>query len=198
MTSQSPITEPRPKPRRGRQRRAVSPRLRKLLDVVFGLFALLAVNSTYLVGVSLLEWARGETYQNWFYLVMFLGHLALGLLIIVPVLVFLVAGGVELGQFVLLNQKTPRAATTVADGGEDEPSFGLREEFLDRYFVKHAMRLPSPGCASRRARSPRAPPRPGSRPRSRPEPFRRGVPDPHQHMILIINMILIISIKSHS
>ena len=93
MTSQSPITEPRPKPRRGRQRRAVSPRLRKLLDVVFGLFALLAVNSTYLVGVSLLEWARGETYQNWFYLVMFLGHLALGLLIIVPVLVF---GGIHM------------------------------------------------------------------------------------------------------
>ena len=88
MTSQSPIPEPLPRLRRGRQLRAVGPRLRKLLDVVFGLFALLAVNSAYLVGVSLLEWVRGETYQNWFYLVMFLGHLALGLLIIVPVLVF--------------------------------------------------------------------------------------------------------------
>ena len=73
---------------RGVQRRVIGSRLRKLLDVVFGLFALLAVNSTYLVGVSVLEWARGETYQNWFYMVMFLGHLALGLLIIVPVLVF--------------------------------------------------------------------------------------------------------------
>ncbi|HEX2253228.1 MAG TPA: multiheme c-type cytochrome, partial [Thermoanaerobaculia bacterium] len=67
---------------------AVGPRLRRVLDVVFGLFALLAVNAAYLLAVRLLEGATGRTYQNWFYLVMFLGHLALGLLFVVPVVVF--------------------------------------------------------------------------------------------------------------
>ncbi len=67
---------------------AVGPRLKKLLAVVFGLFALLAVNATYLAAVSLFEWATGETYQNWFYLLMFVVHLALGLLLVGPVLVF--------------------------------------------------------------------------------------------------------------
>ena len=67
---------------------AVGPRLRKLLNVVFGLFALLAVNSLYLVGVRVLEAVTGRTYQNWFYIGMFLFHLVLGLLIVVPVVVF--------------------------------------------------------------------------------------------------------------
>ncbi|MEM9553723.1 MAG: multiheme c-type cytochrome [Acidobacteriota bacterium] len=88
MSSESSAASPRPTPAKRRYRKAVGPRLAKLLAVVFGLFALLAVNSTYLVGVSLLEWVSGETYQNWFYLNMFLVHLVLGLLIIVPVVVF--------------------------------------------------------------------------------------------------------------
>ena len=67
---------------------AVGPRLAKVLALVFGLFALLAVNSTYLVSVTFLEWVSGKTYQNWFYLNMFLVHLVLGLLIVVPVIVF--------------------------------------------------------------------------------------------------------------
>ena len=67
---------------------AVGPRLSKLLFVVFGLFALLAVNSVYLVAVRVLEGTSGKAYQNWFYLVMFLFHLVLGLLIVVPVVVF--------------------------------------------------------------------------------------------------------------
>ena len=67
---------------------AVGPRLRKLLFVVLGLFALLAVNSTYLGGMTLLEAATGRVYQDWFYLQMFLLHLALGLAIVVPVVVF--------------------------------------------------------------------------------------------------------------
>ena len=37
---------------------------------------------------SLLEWLRGETYQNWFYLAMFLVHLVLGLLLVLPVIFF--------------------------------------------------------------------------------------------------------------
>lgn len=67
---------------------AVGPGLRRLLDVVFALFSLLTVNATYLVGVTLLEWATGQTYQNWFYLVMFLVHLVLGLSLILPLLAF--------------------------------------------------------------------------------------------------------------
>jgi tetratricopeptide (TPR) repeat protein len=75
-------------PRRRRYVPAVGPRLRRLLAVVFGLFALLAVNSAYLVSVRVLEAATGETYQNWFYLLMFLAHLVVGAAIVVPVVVF--------------------------------------------------------------------------------------------------------------
>ncbi len=67
---------------------AVGPGLRRLLSVVFALFALLTVNAAYLVGVTLLEWATGETFQNWFYLVMFLVHLVLGLSLVLPFLAF--------------------------------------------------------------------------------------------------------------
>ncbi|MEL7059861.1 MAG: tetratricopeptide repeat protein [Acidobacteriota bacterium] len=78
----------RPAPPKRRYRKAVGPRLAKLLAVVFALFALLAVNSSYLIGVSILETVTGETYQNWFYLNMFLVHLVLGIAIVVPVIVF--------------------------------------------------------------------------------------------------------------
>ncbi|MCB1041777.1 MAG: hypothetical protein KDC35_02495 [Acidobacteria bacterium] len=63
---------------------AVGPRLKKLLAVVFGLFALLVVNSVYLSSITI----AGTQYQNWFYLLNFALHLALGLLIVVPVIVF--------------------------------------------------------------------------------------------------------------
>ncbi|MCP4663744.1 MAG: hypothetical protein GY856_50820 [bacterium] len=75
-------------PRRRRYVPAVGPRLKKLLFVVFGLFALLAINAVYLAGVSMLEWLTGETYQNWFFMNMFIVHLVLGLVLIVPVIVF--------------------------------------------------------------------------------------------------------------
>ena len=66
---------PPPPPRRYRQ--AVGPRLTKVLAAVFGLFALLSINSVYLAGVTILESATGRTYQNWFYMNMFLVHLFL-------------------------------------------------------------------------------------------------------------------------
>lgn len=66
----------------------VGPRLKKLLMVVFALFSVLAVNSVYMGGVTLLEAITGRTYQNWFYLVMFLAHLALGALFVLPVVIF--------------------------------------------------------------------------------------------------------------
>ncbi len=71
--------------------RAVSPRLRKLLYFIFGLVALLAANSAYLASITALEWSTGRTYQSFFYQYMFLGHLALGLLLVVPFVVFGVA-----------------------------------------------------------------------------------------------------------
>ncbi|MHC5024181.1 MAG: tetratricopeptide repeat protein [Planctomycetota bacterium] len=80
MTGQS---EPGAK-RRVKYVPVVGPRLRKLLAVVFALFAVLAINSVYLVSVTV----AGVAYQNWFYLLMFLLHLLLGLAIVVPVVVF--------------------------------------------------------------------------------------------------------------
>ena len=68
--------------------RAVGPKLRKLLFVVFALLALLGANSGYLASITALEAYTGETYQNYFYFLMFLGHVALGLLFIVPFVVF--------------------------------------------------------------------------------------------------------------
>src|SRR5688500_11168241 len=82
------MNEPVSTPPRRRYVPAVGPRLARLLFVVFGLFALLAVNSVYLVAVRLLEGATEKVYQNWFYLLMFLFHLVFGLLLVVPVIVF--------------------------------------------------------------------------------------------------------------
>jgi len=71
-------------PRRVKYVPVVGPRLRRLLAAIFALFAVLSVNSVYLVSVTV----AGVEYQNWFYLIMFLVHLVLGLIIVVPVIVF--------------------------------------------------------------------------------------------------------------
>ena len=71
--------------------RAVGPRLRLLLSSLLGLTAVLAANSVYLGAITFLEWLKGtpdQTYQNWFYLVMFGTHLALGLFLVLPVILF--------------------------------------------------------------------------------------------------------------
>ena len=75
-------------PARKKYVRAVGPRLRLLLYVVFALFAVLGANSVYLSAITFLEWWRGLTYQNYFYMVMFGVHLVLGLLIVLPVIIF--------------------------------------------------------------------------------------------------------------
>jgi tetratricopeptide (TPR) repeat protein len=67
---------------------AVGPKLRKLLYVVLGLFAVLTFNAVYLGTITFSEWITGKTYQDYFYQYMFLLHLALGLLVIVPVVVY--------------------------------------------------------------------------------------------------------------
>ena len=68
--------------------RAVTPGLRKLLYVVFGLIALLGANSLYLIAITAMEAITKQTFENYFYQFMFLGHLVLGLLLIGPLVVF--------------------------------------------------------------------------------------------------------------
>ncbi|MFP6674469.1 MAG: multiheme c-type cytochrome, partial [Pirellulaceae bacterium] len=68
--------------------RAVGPKLRKLLLVVFLLAALLAANGGYLAAITALNWWTGESYEDQFYAYMFLLHLALGLIFLAPFLVF--------------------------------------------------------------------------------------------------------------
>jgi hypothetical protein len=70
----------------GRQRYvpAVGPRLKRLLAIIFFLFAVITVNSVYLVSVTI----AGVEFQNWFYLIMFLVHLGLGLALVLPVVAF--------------------------------------------------------------------------------------------------------------
>lgn len=67
---------------------AVGPKLKKLLLVVLVLFALLSANALYLSSTTLLEWMTGETYQNYFYQYMFLAHLFLGFVLLLPVIIY--------------------------------------------------------------------------------------------------------------
>lgn len=74
-------------------RRVLGPRLKIFFHMVVALAAVLGANSVYLAAVTCLEWVSrnwgaGLAYQNGFYLVMFLLHIALGLLLILPFLVF--------------------------------------------------------------------------------------------------------------
>lgn len=87
QSSISPASEPVKK----KYVRAIGPRLRILLYFIFALVAILAANSVYLGAITLLEWLKTDpntTYQTWFYLVMFGTHLGLGLLLVLPVVVF--------------------------------------------------------------------------------------------------------------
>ena len=67
---------------------AVGPKLRKLLYLVLGLFAVLTMNAVYLGAITFAEWVSGDTYQDYFYQYMFLLHLALGLLLLVPFVLY--------------------------------------------------------------------------------------------------------------
>lgn len=74
---------PRPKPKR-----VISPRMRIALVLVLGLFSLLFANGIYLAIITWLQYFTSTVYENLFYQFMFLGHLVLGFLLIVPVVVF--------------------------------------------------------------------------------------------------------------
>lgn len=75
-------------PRRKKYVRAVGPRLRILLFAILALVTVLGANSAYLGSITFLEWLRKETYQNYFYQFMFLAHLILGLVLVVPFILF--------------------------------------------------------------------------------------------------------------
>src|SRR5436853_2107388 len=77
-----------PRPPRKKYVRAVGPRLRIFLYVIFALVALLGANSAYLVAIKVLEKSTGYVYQNYFYQMMFLGHLVLGMLLLLPFIIF--------------------------------------------------------------------------------------------------------------
>lgn len=66
----------------------ITPRMRKLFSLLLGMVALLVANAVYLATITFLEWSTGNTYQDYFYQYMFLGHLLLGGLFIVPFLIF--------------------------------------------------------------------------------------------------------------
>jgi uncharacterized membrane protein len=69
---------------------AVGPRLRWLLVAVLATVAVLSANSIYLAAITFVEWATDRPLQNYFYQYMFLGHLALGLAVVVPFLIFVI------------------------------------------------------------------------------------------------------------
>ena len=79
---------PEPAPQRKKYVRAVGPRLRIVLYFIFGLFALLGANSAYLGSITFLSWLKDVSYENYFYEYMFLTHLVLGLVILLPVIFF--------------------------------------------------------------------------------------------------------------
>jgi len=78
----------KPMPGRKKYVPVVGPNLRMLLVGIFALFAILVVNSVYLVSIRILGHATGESYENWFFLNMFIAHLVLGLAIVLPIIVF--------------------------------------------------------------------------------------------------------------
>ena len=79
---------PSDRPVRAKVIPAVGPRLRVLMWFVYALIALLGANSVYLASVTFLSWNSGRTYENWFYMLMFGGHLILGIILLVPFVLF--------------------------------------------------------------------------------------------------------------
>lgn len=68
--------------------KAIGPRLRKVLWVLWALLAVMTANSGYLAGIRVLESMLDTELQTYFFQWMFLGHVVLGLLLILPFLIF--------------------------------------------------------------------------------------------------------------
>ncbi|MBL4659324.1 MAG: hypothetical protein JKY19_03135 [Alcanivoracaceae bacterium] len=67
---------------------AVGPKLKIVLTLVFFLFALLAINSLYLSIITFTEWLTDKSLQDQTYLHMFLIHLVLGLILVIPFIAY--------------------------------------------------------------------------------------------------------------
>src|SRR2546426_12472035 len=67
---------------------AIGPRLKILLAIIFAAVAVLGATGVYLLAITCLEKARGLTYTNQFTLWMFIVHVLLGVLLVVPFLIF--------------------------------------------------------------------------------------------------------------
>ncbi len=92
MSLQSALPQPFD-PVKRRAVRSVGPKLRILFYCILALVAVTAANSVYLAGITFMEWVSrrwgdGLVYQDHFYLIMFMLHLAVGFLVIIPFLVF--------------------------------------------------------------------------------------------------------------
>jgi len=83
-----PVEQGKNSPPRKRRSEPITAALRPWLVVVLGLFAILSMNSVYLVTITIAEDWTGDLLQDSFYQWMFLGHLGLGLLFIVPLVLF--------------------------------------------------------------------------------------------------------------
>src|SRR5262249_43347486 len=70
---------------------AIGPRLKILLFIIFAAVALLGATGAYLSAIRLLNWwkaGENETFTNFFTLGMFMVHVLLGVVIVLPFLVF--------------------------------------------------------------------------------------------------------------
>lgn len=68
---------------------AVGPRLKVVLFILFATLSVMGANSCYLLSVSILNWITKQSYENWFYHWMFLLHLVIGLILLIPFTVFI-------------------------------------------------------------------------------------------------------------
>jgi len=84
------MNAPNPSPPKRKVVKAIGPKLRRVYHALLIVLAILFANSAYLATITGLEWYSEETYQNYFYQLMFLAHLVLGLLVVIPFIVFTV------------------------------------------------------------------------------------------------------------
>ena len=69
----------------------LGPGARWLWRAVYASTAVLTASAVYLAAISLAEWSRGEILQGYVYQWALLAHLAVGVLVVVPFLAFVVA-----------------------------------------------------------------------------------------------------------
>jgi len=95
-----------------RYRKALGPYTSPLVQVVFAGAAIMGLNAGYLALVTLLEQATGDSYQDWFYLYMFLAHVVLGIVLMIPVFGFI--AGHARNVYNRPNRPAVRAGLTLA------------------------------------------------------------------------------------